>query len=97
MWSPSDGLIRVKRTPVPNKAGTGFTKKNKNVIINGPFKSASDIAQALNLGDAENLDSFETLLAAIKKNYSPELQTKIVKSFMDNGQIQSMGIPDELK
>ena len=97
MWSPSDGLIRVKRTPVPNKAGTGFTKKNKNVIINGPFKSASEIAQTLNLGDAENLDSFETLLTAIKKNYSPELQTKIVKSFMDNGQIQSMGIPDELK
>lgn len=97
MWSPSDGLIRVKRTPVPNKAGTGFTKKNKNVIINGPFKSASEIAQTLNLGDAENLDSFETLLAAIKKNYGPELQTKIVKSFMDNGQIQSMGIPNELK
>jgi len=97
MWSPTDGLIRVKRTPVPNKAGTGYTKKNKNVIISGPFKSAEEIAQTLNLDGPESLDSFETLLASIKKNYSPELQTKIVKSFMDNGQIQSMGIPDELK
>ena len=49
MWSPADGLVRIRRTPVPNKAGTGYTKKNKNEIIQDPIKDATQIARALKL------------------------------------------------
>ena len=56
-----DGLIKVKRKPVPNKAGTGYTKKNSNQIIQGPFKTANEIAQTLNL-DPKDPNSFESLL-----------------------------------
>ncbi len=45
MWSPSDGLVYVRRTPVPKKNGEGFTKKNKNEIIGGPWKDPYEIAQ----------------------------------------------------
>jgi len=49
MWSPTDGLVRIKRTPVPKANGTGFTKKNKNEILGEPIKDAEGIAKALRL------------------------------------------------
>ena len=97
MWSPTEGLIKVVRTPVPKKSGDGYTKKNQNKIISGPFKNPDDIAKNLGLNNAEDLYSFETLLAAIKKNYPSEVVDKIIRQFKDNGQIQSMGIPAELE
>ena len=95
MWSPTNGLVKVKRTPVPNKAGTGYTKKDKNEIIQGPFKNVSDIADALNL-EPKDLNSFESLLDAIKSKYSPELVKKIVSDFSQNNTIIKIGIPDEI-
>ena len=95
MWSPTNGLVKVKRTPVPNKAGTGYTKKDKNEIIQGPFKNVSDIAEALNL-EPKDLNSFESLLDAIKSKYSPELVKKIVSDFSQNSTIIKIGIPDEI-
>jgi len=96
MWSPADGLIRVERTPVPNKAGTGYTKKNKNVIKQGPWKTADEIAEVLGLGDAEALYSFETLFDAVKKNFSSDAQKKIFTNFARNHVIQDIGIPEEV-
>ena len=95
MWSPRDGLIKVKRKPVPNKSGTGYTKKNSNQIIQGPFKTANEIAQTLNL-DPKDLNSFESLLDGIKAKYSPELVKKITDDFKNNSQVQDIGLPDEL-
>ena len=43
MWSPTDGLVRVLRTPEPNKKGDGYTKKNNNKIIDGPYKNPDEI------------------------------------------------------
>lgn len=97
MFSPRDGLVRVMRTPVANKAGTGYTKKNTNKIIGGPYKNAQEIAQALGLDNADSLDSFETLLTAVKSNYAPEDQSKILKAFIDNPTVQDIGVPEELK
>ena len=96
MFSPTDGLIRVKRTPVPNKKGEGYTKKNNNEIIAGPFKGADQIADVLNLGTAADLDSFETLYNAVKKNYPQQLQREIFDAFKKNPTIANLGVPSEL-
>ena len=96
MWSPTDGLVRIRRTPVPNKKGDGYTKKNKNEIIQKPIKDAPGIAAALNLDGPEDLNSYESLTDAIKKNYPKELVDKILDGFAENGQVKDIGVPDDL-
>ena len=97
MFSPRDGLVRVRRTPVPKKNGEGFTKKNSNKIIDGPWKSANEIATNLGLDNGEDLYSYETLVIAIKKNMSEREQSEIFSAFVTNPTIQSMGIPPDIK
>ena len=75
MWSPTDGLVRVLRTPVPRKDGNGYTAKNQNKIIDGPWKQADEIAKQLGLNSTKDLNSFESLLDAMKKNYTCLLYT----------------------
>lgn len=96
MFSPRDGLVRIKRTPVPKASGNGYTKKNKNEIIEGPWRTADEIAEILNLGSGANLNSFETLLAALKKNHTPEVYAQVVKGFVENPTVQDIGVPEEL-
>ena len=95
MWSPSDGLVYVRRTPVPKKNGEGFTKKNKNEIIGGPWKDPNEIAQQLGLKGAEDLDSFESLYKAIQ-SYPSSMIDQIKKGLTDNKVVQDLGIPKEL-
>jgi hypothetical protein len=97
MFSPRDGLVRVLRRPVPKKSGVGYTKKNNNKIIAGPWKTADDIAKNLGLDNGDDLDSYETLVKAIKKNLSPEDQKNTFIAFTDNNTIQSMGIPPDIQ
>lgn len=97
LWSPTEGLVRVKRTPVPNKAGTGYTKKNNNEIIDGPYKTADEIAKQLKLDSAKDLNSYESLKSAIEKNYDPQLVKQILDSFADNSVIKDIGVPDDLQ
>lgn len=95
MWSPSDGLVRVKRTPVPKANGQGYTKKNNNEIITS-IKDAPGIAKALRLDGPEDLNSYESLKAAIEKNYTPEDVNRILDSFVKNRQVQDIGIPKDI-
>ena len=97
MFSPRDGLVRVLRRPVPKKSGDGYTKKNNNKIIAGPWKTADEIAKNLGLDNGEDLYSYETLVKAIRKNLSPEDQKKIFTAFTDNHTIKSMGIPPDIQ
>ena len=97
MWSPADGLVRIRRTPVPKAKGDGYTKKNKNEIIGEPIKTADGIAKALKLDGPQDLNSYESLKAAIEKNYDPELVQKILDGFAANGQVKDIGVPDDLK
>ena len=97
MWSPSDGLVRIRRTPVPKAKGDGYTKKNKNEIIGKPIRTAPEIAKALGLDGPEDLNSYESLKAAMEKNYDPEMVKKILDSFAENRQVQDIGVPDDLK
>jgi len=96
MWSPTDGLIRVKRTPVLRKDGKGYTAKNANAIMAGPFKQADEIAQNIGLDNGADLDSFESLLAAIKKKYPQDIVNKITDAFLRNNTVKDIGIPSEL-
>jgi len=97
MLSPRDGLVRVTRTPVPRKDGNGFTAKNKNVIIGGPWLSNEAIADVLNLGNADSLYSLETLVDAVSNNYADDVKNTIFTNFANNAQVGAVGIPDELK
>ena len=97
MWSPTDGLIRVLRTPEPNKKGDGYTKKNNNKIIDGPYKNPDEIAKVLKLDNANDLYSYETLRKAMDKNYSPELVKAILTDFADNSVIKDAGVPTDIK
>lgn len=97
MWSPTDGLVRIKRTPVPKKSGDGYTKKNNNEIIAEPIKDADGIAKALGLNSAADLNSYESLKAAMEKNYPAEKVQKILQSFADNHVVQDIGVPEDLQ
>ena len=97
MWSPTDGLIRVLRTPEPNKKGDGYTKKNNNKIIDGPYKNPDEIAKVLKLDSADDLYSYETLRKAMDKNYSPELVKAILKDFAENSVVKDIGVPNDIK
>ena len=97
MFSPRDGLVRVLRRPVPKKSGDGYTKKNNNKIIAGPWKTADDIAKNLGLDNGKDLYSYETLVKSIKKNLTTEEQRKIFMAFTDNHTIRGMGIPPDIQ
>lgn len=97
MWSPTDGLVRILRTPEPNKKGDGYTKKNNNKIIDGPYKNPDEIANVLKLDSADDLYSYETLRKAMDKNYSPDLVNLILKDFADNSVIKDAGVPTDIK
>ena len=96
MFSPTDGMVRVVRRPVKKKNGLGYTKANKNEVIKGPFKSPKDWAKILKLDSVDDLYSFETLYAAIKKNYPSNIAADIFKNYKDNPSIQNAGVPTEL-
>jgi hypothetical protein len=96
MFSSRDGLVRVTRTPVPRKDGKGFTAKNQNKIIGGPWKTTDEIADVLNLGSGEALYSFETLFDAVKQNFADEERDMIFTNFSNNSQIAAQGMPDEV-
>lgn len=97
MWSPTEGLLRVERRPKPKASGVGYTKQNINDIISGPWTSKQDIADELNLGSPDALDSYETLKAAIEANYPRDVVDTILSFFANNRQIQDMGLPPELE
>lgn len=97
IWSPSDGLVRIVRKPAPKANGEGYTKKNIDTPIQEPLRTAPEIAKALGLDGPEDLNSYESLKAAIEKNYPKDLVDKILSSFADNKQVQDIGVPDDLK
>lgn len=96
MWSPTDGLVRIKRTPVPKANGQGYTKKNKNEIIGKPIKDAAGIATSLGLDSAADLNSYESLKAAMEKNYDPAIVQSILSSFAKNPTVADIGVPDDI-
>ena len=96
IWSPTEGLVRIKRVPAQRKDGKGYTKKNIDTPVQKPIKNPDEIAKALGLDGAKDLNSFESLLAAVEKNLPAEEVQKIKDSFANNGTVKDVGVPDEL-
>ena len=96
IWSPTEGLVRIKRVPAQRKDGKGYTKKNIDTPIQKPIKNPDQIAKALGLDGAKDLNSFESLLAAVEKNLPADEVEKIKTSFAKNGSVKDIGVPSEL-
>ena len=62
-----------------------------------PWKQADEIAKQLGLNSAKDLNSFESLLDAMKKSYTQEEQKKVIDNLKDSKVVQDIGIPDEIK
>ena len=97
IWSPSKGLVRIKRVPKPRADGNGYTKAHIDTDLQKPITNPDQIAKALGINSGADLHSFETIHKAIKKNYKPELYQKIIDSFAKNNVVKDIGIPDEIK
>ena len=97
MFSPRDGLVRVERTPIPKSIGQGYTKKNKNQIIEGPYRNLDAIAKKLKLDSPKDLNSYESLKSAVVKNYRQDQVQKIFDNFVNDTSVIKMGIPEDLK
>ena len=96
IWSPTEGLLRIKRVPAPRKDGKGYTKKSIDTKISKPLRDPEGIAKALGLDGAKDLNSFESLLAAVEKNLPADEVEKIKTSFAKNGTVKDVGVPSEL-
>ena len=97
MFSPAKGLIKIARTPAKNKAGTGYTKANNDAVIDGPWQAPEEIVRVLDLGDIGSLNSYESLKAAIEKNYPRELVDQILTRFANSPIVKDIGVPDDIK
>ena len=51
---------------------------------------------ALDLDGEEDLNSYESLKAAIEKNYDAQTVEKILSSFAKNGTVIDIGVPDDI-
>ena len=96
IWSPTDGLIRIKREPKPRKDGNGYTKAKVDTPISNPIRDPEGIAKQLGLTSGKDLYSFETLLSALKKSYKGEKIKQILDDFRSNHAVQDIGVPDEI-
>jgi len=93
----SNGLLRVDRTPKPRANGEGYTKANIDKVIGEPITDGDEVAKALGLDSAKDLNSYESLKLAMEKNYPEDLTRKILDIFAQNRQVQDVGVPDELR
>mgnify|MGYP000371130436 CR=1 FL=1 len=70
-----------------------LTKEKAAEVLNAV---TDQIAKALGLDGAKDLNSFESLLAAIEKNLPADEVEKIKTSFAKNGTVKDVGVPSEL-
>ena len=85
-WSPK-GLLRVVRSSRPRANGApGWMKTQTDAVIDGPYKDIEFIAKTIFPvdGTEDDLNSLETILAAIKRNYSRAMQETIYKRIAEN-------------
>lgn len=87
MWSPKEGLAKVRRTSHKDKrTGTKWVKAQKTEKLNKPTQNPAEIANAVFKGKAgpEAFDSTETLIAAVKKAYDKKQQEAIFQQMAHN-------------
>ena len=100
----SNGLFRVIRSSRPRPNGApGWLKTQTDDIIGGPYKDKEFIASTIfpKDGTPDDLNSLETILVAIKRNYKPAIQDIIYKgiadSFQENNDASYFSYPPEIE
>lgn len=94
-FSNKNGLVRVERRPA--KGLKGYLKRNDDLVVEGPWTTGPAIAKELNLGSSRALNSFESLLKAVKKRYPKTTANQILKSLRADRSFESLGgSPSEL-
>lgn len=94
MFSPDHGLVRVMRKLKPAKKG-GYTKAHTDEIIGEPITDPDAIAKALGLGSGDDLDSFESLWAAVQQHRTPQ-DAADVRTAVLNNHIMKVNPPEEM-
>ena len=102
-WSPK-GLLRVVRTSRPRANGApGWMKTQTDAVVDGPYKDIDFIARTIfpKDGTVDDLNSLETILDAIKRNYSKPMQETIYKriaeSFNEKADALYFSYPSEIE
>lgn len=95
------GLIRVNRVSQKDRNGI-WMRKQKDIVLEGPYRTAWDIREILFPYSSfeGDLDSVETLMVAIRRNYGMTDQERIWKqcayNFYDWPQGRLFEYPDEI-
>jgi len=95
------GLFRVNRVSQKDRNGV-WMRKQKDIDLEGPYKTAWDIRRILFPYSSykDDLNSFETLMAAVKRNYGMTDQERVWKqaafNFYDWPQGRLFEYPEEI-
>jgi len=95
-FSPTEGLVRIRRTLKKRKDGKGYTKAHTDEPISKPIRNGEKVMQALGLGGVDTADSFETLWNAVTANYPDHEVEEIKQAFLRTQNVAKGGVPDEL-
>lgn len=83
-WSPH-GFVRIIRVSKRDKHSNMWMKKQDDTIVKGPIFDANEIAKILfEDGTAKDLDSLETLIEAVKRNFGMVDQERIWQRIASN-------------
>lgn len=90
-WTLSfKGMRRLRITPKMNAKGTAYTKANNQEQIGGWITDPKRVIQVLGLDSIADADSYESLIAAIRKNHS-DIYPDIVDSFKQSKSLEPFG------
>lgn len=90
-WSPH-GFVRVIRQSQRDKNTNVWMKKQLDTVIDGPYFDADRIASILfEDGTAADIESLETLMVAVKRNFGMVDQERIWKRMAENFSDWSQG------
>lgn len=84
-WSPK-GFVKVRRVSLKDSRTGNWMKKREDVVIEGPHFSPEQIARILFPKDGviSDLNSLETIISAVKRNYSLDEQELIWQRMASN-------------
>lgn len=83
-WSPH-GFVRVIRVSKRDKYSNMWMKKQEDTVVKGPIFDADQIAKILfEDGTAKDIESLETIIAAVKRNFGMVDQERIWQRMAGN-------------
>lgn len=84
-WSPHGFMLVTRKSVRDNNSGI-WKRKQEDTMIDGPYFDPDFIAKTLfrKDGKSSDIDSLETLVDAVKRNYNSEEQERIWKRMAEN-------------